>query len=398
MIYTLRPYQQRASDAGVQYFLDEDRRHNALIVASTGCGKSLIIADIAARLNEKVLVFCPSKEILEQNYRKMTTYGIPCSMYSASVNKKEISQITFVTIGSVKNEADLFKEFRYIMIDEAHLVNPKRGMYKQFLSVMKRKVLGLTATPYRLETDKKMDWESKKFESATSKLVMLTAYKRPVFREIICNIEASELMEQGYLSKMRYFHLPPPDWQEGKLFKNTTGSDYSDLSVRRMFKTTNFKAYLLSIIRRLMIPKDGKERNGILVFTRFVEDAQDIARQIDGAAYISGAMSKTERERVLKDFEEGRVKVLANAGVLIVGYDRPDLDTVLLATPTLSLARYYQEIGRALRISPEKEEGWIVDLCGNLKRFGVVSDLNMRKCENGWEVFSKDRQLTSVEL
>lgn len=398
MIYTLRPYQQRASDAGVQYFLDEDRKHNALIVASTGCGKSLIIADIAARLNEKVLVFCPSKEILEQNYRKMATYGIPCSMYSASVNKKEISQITFVTIGSVKNEADLFKEFKYIMIDEAHLVNPKRGMYKKFLSVMKRKVLGLTATPYRLETDTKMDWESKKFESATSKLVMLTAYKRPVFREIICNIEASELMEQGYLSKMRYFHLPPPNWQEGKLFKNTTGSDYTDQSVRKMFKTTNFKAYLLSIIRRLMSPKDGKERNGILVFTRFVEDAQYIARQIDGAAYISGAMSKTERERVLKDFEEGRVKVLANAGVLIVGYDRPDLDTVLLATPTLSLARYYQEIGRALRISPQKDEGWIVDLCGNLKRFGVISDLNMRQCKNGWEVFSKDRQLTSVEL
>lgn len=398
MQYVLRPYQQRASDAGVDFFLDEGKKHNALIVASTGCGKSLIIADIAARLNDKVLVFCPSKEILEQNYRKMTTYGRPCSMYSASVNKKEISQITFVTIGSMKNEADLFKEFRYIMIDEAHLVNPKRGMYKKFLTAMKRKVLGLTATPYRLETDTKMDWETKKFESATSRLMMLTAYKRPVFREIICNIEASELTEQGYLAKMRYFHLPPPDWQEGKLFKNTTGSDYTDQSVRRMFKTTNFKGYMMNVIRRLMNPKDGRPRNGILVFTRFVEDAQDIARQIDGAAYISGAMGKTERERVLKDFEEGRIKVLANAGVLIVGYDRPDLDTVLLATPTLSLARYYQEIGRALRISPEKEEGWIVDLCGNLKRFGAVSDLNMRKCDNGWEVFSKDRQLTSVEL
>lgn len=396
--FTLRPYQQRASDAGVEFFLDAKRQHNALLVLATGAGKSIVIADIAARLNDKVLVFCPSKEILEQNYRKMATYGIPCSMYSASVNMKVISQITFVTIGSVKNEVELFREFKYIMVDECHLVSSKKGMYKNFLSAMRRKVIGLTATPYRLETDVKMDWKTGKFESASSKLVMLTAFRRPIFKEIICNVEASELMMQGYLSKLRYFQLMPPDWQEGKLFKNTTGSDYSDRSVRYMYKATRFNAYVLGIIRRLMTPKDGVKRNGILVFTRFVEDARMIAHNIEGAAYISGDMGKAERERVLKDFEEGRVEVLANAGVLIVGYDRPDLDTIVLATPTLSLARYYQEIGRALRISPKKKEGWIVDLCGNVKRFGEVTDLSIRESADGWEVFSNQTQLTNVTL
>lgn len=153
MSYVLRDYQQKASDAAVSFFNNKAKKTNAIMVLPTGSGKSLIIADIAARLDGHTLVFQPSKEILEQNFKKLCSYGIlDCSIYSASFGRKEISRITFATIGSVINHPDLFSHFQSIIIDECHLVNPKEGMYKKFLELLKCKVLGLTATPYRLSS------------------------------------------------------------------------------------------------------------------------------------------------------------------------------------------------------------------------------------------------------
>lgn len=104
------------------------------MILPTGAGKSIVIADIAHRLNDYVLIFCPSREIVEQNFKKLCSYGIlDCSIYSASFNSKEISRITFATIGSVKNHPELFTHFKNIIVDECHLVNPKEGMYKDFL-------------------------------------------------------------------------------------------------------------------------------------------------------------------------------------------------------------------------------------------------------------------------
>jgi len=397
--YILRDYQRAASDAAVEFFKDDGRKYNALLVLPTGAGKSVIVADIAYRLSADVLVFCPTKEIIQQNYRKMQSYGVPCSMYSASVGRKDIARVTFASIGSVRNSPELFTHFKYVIIDEAHYVNPKHGMYKSFLKKLSCKSVGLTATPYRLETDVVMDWKTRTFKSAKSYLKMLTDFKKPVFSEIIFDIGIKALLDRGYLSRLNYYDLTPDEWNERNLFKNSAGSDYTDKSVRALYDRAGLQNRLTRIVTRLLHPKDGSTRNGILVFTRFVKEAQALAMGIEDCAYISGDMTKAARERILSDFEQGRTKVLANAGVLVVGYDRPDLDTVVLAAPTLSLARYYQEIGRAIRPHPSKKAAWVVDLCGNIRRFGEVSDLRLSDTGKGrWEVFSGCRQLTNVYL
>lgn len=145
MKFKLRPYQEEASKKAVEFFLDDKKNWNALEVLPTASGKSLILADIAARLKDKVLVFSPTKEILEQNYKKYCSYGFDnASIYSASFKSKEISDVTFATIGSVKGHPELFTDFKYILIDEVHLVKPESGMYKEFLDKLKSKVIGLT--------------------------------------------------------------------------------------------------------------------------------------------------------------------------------------------------------------------------------------------------------------
>ncbi len=389
MSFVLRDYQQKASDAAVAYFKDTKKKTNAIMVLPTGSGKSLIIADIANRLDGHTLVFQPSKEILEQNFKKLCSYGVlDCSIYSASFNSKEISRITFATIGSVKAHSELFLHFRNVIVDECHLVNPKEGMYKDFFDAVKCKVLGLTATPYRLSSSRDFG----------SMLKFITRTKPHVFSEVIYHVQVSTLLDMGYLSKVNYYPMNPTGWNELNLKINTTGADYTDKSVQKEYERIDFYSYIVHIVQRLMNPKAGGKRKGILVFTRFLKEAERLTMSIPGCVIVSGDTPKKERERILEMFKVGEIPVVANVGVLTTGFDYPELDTVVMARPTMSLAMYYQIVGRCIR--PYKgKTAWFVDLCGNINRFGEVSDLHLKDTGNGkWAVFSKGRQLTNVRF
>ena len=130
-----------------------------------------------------------------------------------------------------------------------------------------------------------------------------------------------------------------------------------------------------------------------------MKEAERLTISIPGCAIVSGDTPKKEREHILEAFKAGEIPVVANVGVLTTGFDYPELDTVVMARPTMSLAMWYQIVGRAIRPHPSKECGWIVDLCGNIKRFGEVSDLRLFDSGNGkWAVFSNGRQLTNVRF
>ena len=389
MAIILRDYQKAASDKAVAFFKDKNKKSNGVMVLPTGAGKSIVIADIAHRLNDYVLIFCPSREIVEQNFKKLCSYGIlDCSIYSASFNSKEISRITFATIGSVKSHPELFAHFKNIIVDECHLVNPIEGMYKDFFDAVKCKVLGLTATPYRLSSSRDFG----------SMLKFITRTKPRVFSEVIYHVQVSTLLDMGYLSKVNYYPMNPTGWNELNLKINTTGADYTDKSVQKEYERIDFYSYIVHIVQRLMNPKAGGKRKGILVFTRFLKEAERLTMSIPGCVIVSGDTPKKERERILEMFKVGEIPVVANVGVLTTGFDYPELDTVVMARPTMSLAMYYQIVGRCIR--PYKgKTAWFVDLCGNINRFGEVSDLHLKDTGNGkWAVFSKGRQLTNVRF
>ncbi|RHM52463.1 ATP-dependent helicase [Parabacteroides merdae] len=389
MAIILRDYQKAASDKAVAFFKDKNKKSNGVMVLPTGAGKSIVIADIAHRLNDYVLIFCPSREIVEQNFKKLCSYGIlDCSIYSASFNSKEISRITFATIGSVKSHPELFAHFKNIIVDECHLVNPIEGMYKDFFDAVKCKVLGLTATPYRLSSSRDFG----------SMLKFITRTKPHVFSEVIYHVQVSTLLDMGYLSKVNYYPMNPIGWNELNLKINTTGADYTDKSVQKEYERIDFYSYIVHIVQRLMNPKAGGKRKGILVFTQFLKEAERLTMSIPGCVIVSGDTPKKERERILEMFKVGEIPVVANVGVLTTGFDYPELDTVVMARPTMSLAMYYQIVGRCIR--PYKgKTAWFVDLCGNINRFGEVSDLHLKDTGNGkWAVFSKGRQLTNVRF
>lgn len=383
--FVLREYQEEAVRAAKKYLLDKSAQKPVLIIMPTGSGKSLIIASIAQQIDAPLIVFQPTKEILEQNYNKMMDYGIMgVTIYSASMNQKEIGNITLATIGSVYKKPEDFKHFKYVIVDEAHLVNAKGGMYKEFLSVIGSKIIGLTATPYRLSHD----------GFGGSILKFLTRTNPRVFSKVIHVTQTNYLSSMGYFSKTDYYPIKGFNRSEIKI--NSTGADYDEVSERTYYTKHDFNKSVLDVVQRLL--KVGKTR--ILVFTKFVEEAKTMAEELGNiAAMVNGDMKAKERDTIIKGFRRGDIKVVANVGVLTVGFDYPELECVVIARPTRSLTLYYQMMGRAVRPHPSKDSAWIIDMCGNYEIFGKMEDMRLVEYnDNIWSVVSRGRQLTNVYL
>lgn len=361
------------------------------------CGKSLIIADIASKLNGNVLVLQPSKEILLQNFGKLKSYGVEdISIYSASCNSKEIARITFATIGSIINRKEEFNKFKAIIVDECDVINASGGMYKDFLTHVKRKVLGLTATPYRLYSQQgiivdrefkpngtysasqyfKDGYEPKPGVVVANKCIekFMTRTSPKMFHKVIYQVSIQELLTAGFLSRLTYFSIKAVD--ESRVKRNSTGKDYDEKSLGEEFKRCGLIERLEQVVNHLLHPKVGGERIGILVFTKFIDESMELCKRIPNSAFITGETKPKERDRILNDFKEGRIKVLCNVGVLVCGFDYPALDTIVIARPTMSLRFWYQAVGRIIRPYPNKC-GWVVDLGGNIERFGEVENFHL---------------------
>lgn len=354
-------------------------------------GKSLVIADIASRLEGPLLVFQPSKEILQQNFAKLQSYGIfDCGCYSASVGCKDINRITFATIGSVMNHMSDFDCFKNIIIDECHYVNSKAGQYKQFIEAKNRQVVGLTATPYRLDR-----------AEGGSILKFLTRVRPRIFSKVIYCCQIGELLSKGYLADLHYYDLTELDLR--RVRSNSTGADYDERSLLAEYERCGFYDKLSNTVVKVLQPKSGIPRKGVLVFTAFTREARQLVDKLQSlgvnAAIVTGETPKKEREAILEGFKRREIKVVANVGVLTTGFDYPALDTVILARPTKSLGLYYQMVGRAIRPF-EGKDGWIVDLSGNYSRFGNVADLFISRPPGTtkWAVYSRGTQLTNVVL
>lgn len=366
---------------------------NGIVVAPTSYGKSLLPAAVASRLGEPVLVFQPSLELLEQNLAKMHAYGINAGVFSASAGRKEVKPVTLATIGSAVNKPHLFKGFRNVIIDEAHLshgATSTRGnetgatMYKKFLSAIGNpKMIGMTATPFRLASN-----------SLGSENRFITRMKNSLWDEVIYVKQIGELKREGYLANMEYFYYRGID--PTQLVMNRTGSDYTDASVRAAMMGGHWEAKVINILERLL--KHG--RKSILVFTPFVKDSERIASFMpDVAKVVHGEMHPEERRKVIADFKEHRIPIVLNCQVLGIGFDHPSLDTIVDAAPTTSMSKWYQRYGRGLRTHPDKVSTYIVDMWGSTKVFGKVEDLVVQKDWKGkWIVSSGGKQLTNVIL
>ena len=362
----LRDYQVKAIRDTYKWLYEHEG--NPCIVAPTGSGKAHIIAgfceDILKRnKNAKILVLSHVKELLVQDAEKICLAWpqAPIAIYSAGLGTKEISAITVAGIQSIWRKPEELGRIDVVIVDEAHMIqNEDEGMYRRLLSSLhelnpKMRMIGLTATPYRLGQG------------------LLTEGDNAIFQALIEPVTIEELVQRKFLARLTSTFTDLKMNVEG--IKKVQG-DYEKQELESRVNSSDINAKVVSeTIRR------AGDRKAWLVFCVSISHAEKmrdefIAQGVRAEAITSKTTSE-ERARIFADFKAGKIRAVTNVGVATTGFDYPDIDVIVMARPTLSPGLYIQMSGRGMRIkSPGHHQDCLVlDFAGNIARHGAVTKI-----------------------
>lgn len=383
--YKLRGYQNEAVEAGCEIFR---LGKNGILSMPTGSGKSLVIAGIATALKGDIVVLQPTKEILEQNFNKLYEFGHRnMAIFSASIGSKRRAQVTFATIGSIITRTSQFSNTSVIIVDECHLVNANQGQYLEFINKLGVPVVGLTATPYRMNAG---------FGGSVVQAKFLHRTRPRIFDHIAHITQNDDLHNQGYLCQINY--VLDKDYDPYAIALKSTGLNYDE----RALANYQSAKHICQKAAEVVIAHHDRV-NHFLVFASSVEESktiEDILKKSGiSASHVDGKTKKGDRESIISDFKYGRTRVVVNVGVLTTGFDFPALDGIVLARPTMSLPLFYQMVGRGVRENEGKECCRIFDLCGNVERFGKPEEYRI-ETPNGrlHRLKSGEKYLTGVNF
>jgi len=373
----LRPYQRAAIDGLYNYWSDK-KGDNPIIVSPTGSGKSLIIAhlikDAMSYPGTRVLILTHVKELLEQNASELVALypEADVGFYSASLKKKVLRKpITFAGIQSIHKKAyQMVPAPDLVIVDEAHLIPKNYGTrYNKFLSDLRIcnrgvKVVGLTATPYRLDSG----W--------------LHEGDNAIFDGIAYDIPVADLMEQGFLapviskSGVKTIDLS----NVGK-----RGGEYIESELAKAASDPELVTETVAEIVRY-----GAERKAWLVFACGVNHAELLRAEFEThgieADVVTGADGMSARAEKIERLRRGGSKCLINVNVLTTGFNVPHVDLVAIVRATESTGLYIQIVGRGTRIAPGKDNCLVLDYGDNVMRHGFIDKIKPKikgKSENG---------------
>ncbi|ELB2134078.1 DEAD/DEAH box helicase [Vibrio parahaemolyticus] len=358
-MYTLRPYQADSVKAVIHYF----RKHStpAVIVLPTGAGKSLVIAELARLAKGRVLVLAHVKELVEQNHAKYEGYGLKGAIFSAGLGRKETDQqVVFASVQSVVRNLDSFKnQFSLLVIDECHRVpDDKNSSYQKVITHLRElnpgiKVLGLTATPYRLG----MGWI---YQYHTRGQVRTEESR--FFRDCIFELPIRYLLDENFLTPARMMDAPVLSYDFSQLKPANTGR-YKEAEMDMVIDKA--KRATPQIVEQII--QYARERKGVMIFAATVRHAQEIHCLLPEGetAIVIGDTPTPERDAIIQAFKNREIKYLVNVSVLTTGFDAPHVDLIAILRPTESVSLYQQIVGRGLRLSEGKNECLVLDYAGN---------------------------------
>jgi len=373
---SLRPYQTAAIEGLYDYWASK-RGNDPLIVAPTGAGKSLILAklveDALSFPGTRVLMLTHVKELIQQNAEELIGIlpGVDLGFYSASIGQKRLDrQVTFAGIQSIwKRAPDMVPPPDLVVIDEAHLV-PKNTTtrYGKFLNDLRQcnpavKIVGLTATPYRLDSG------------------YLHKGEGAIFDGVAYDIPIGMLMDEGYLAPVVAKRAKDQIDLSGVAKR---GGEFIESQLAQAAVAGN----LVNTTADEIIAA-GEDRRSWLVFASGVAHAEQLAKAFRDrgthAEVVTGSDNKTERARKIADFKAERLRCLINIGVLTAGFNHPATDLVALVRATASPGLYVQMVGRGTRKAEGKDDCMVLDFGGNVERHGLLDQIKIKEKSSGAE-------------
>ncbi|WP_132255255.1 DEAD/DEAH box helicase [Methylobacterium segetis] len=364
----LRDYQRASLDALDAHWRGGGR--DGLVVLPTGAGKAFVIAalvreTLARAPATRVAIVTHSRELIAQNHQELLAHWpeAPAGIDSAGLGRRDSgARVLFCGIQSVWSRVEAIGARDLVVVDEAHLIpRSAETRYGRFLAGLRARrpelrVVGLTATPYRLDSGRLDEGEGR------------------IFERIVYEANVGDLIHRGYLSplvsKATFTALDVSGVAK-------RGGDYVpsalDAAVNQDWITRAAVEEMVTF---------GERRRAWLAFCVSLAHADAVRDAVRAHGLtcetVSGETGKRERDRIVRAFREGRIRCLTSVGVLATGFNVPAVDLVALLRPTQSTGLYVQQVGRALRLAPGKADALILDYAGLVRMHGPVDIVTAR--------------------
>lgn len=369
----LRDYQE----AAVQGIRDSFRQGNrrVLLVLPTGGGKTICFSYIAAGVSKndkRVLIIAHRRELLKQISKALKAVGVHHAVMTGGYRGIPVAKVVVASVFTLANRLKRFPEPDLIIGDEAHHFTPDSSWGKVVQAFPKARVLGVTATPERLD----------------GKGLGL------LFDDMVLGPTVAELTEQGFLSPADVYAPSRPDLKGIR----TRMGDYVHADLEGAMDKPSITGSAVSHYAKLA---NGKRA---IAFCVSVKHAKDVAEDFRRAGFISshidGGMDEKERDGILKKFEDGDIQVLTSCDLVSEGFDLPAVEVAIMLRPTKSLSLYLQQC-----LDSETEiltkRGWVghsditesdviasKDMSDGSIKWGPVRGITRRPLAEGEKMFS----------
>ena len=349
------PFQQEILDK-IEFERVRHDRHQNLVVAATGTGKTIIAGLDFKRLrsgagrNLSLLFVAHREEILTQSqrvFREILREGDFGELLVNGEKPKEghhvfasIQSLSRIDLSQIRPDA-----YDVVIVDEIH--HSAAMTYRRLLEHLRPvELLGLTATPERSDGESILGWFGGR---------------------IAAELRLWEALERGVLCPFQYFgihdgtDLSTVAWTRGRY-------DFSALTNVYTGDHARVKLIAEELIKKVTDAKNMRA----LGFCVSVKHAEFMAQQFAAlgipAIAISGETPDDERRSALKRLKSREVNVVFAVDLFNEGIDLPEIDTVLFLRPTESATVFLQQLGRGLRKVDGKDCLTVLDFIGQANR------------------------------
>jgi superfamily II DNA or RNA helicase len=355
----LRDYQGEAANRLREALLDTGRGQ---IVLATGLGKTVVMAEVVADLLRdnlvaagRVLVLAHTCELVEQLHRSFW-YHLPKWVCTHQLSDGETPTfwegVTFATVQSVRSRIDVLPQFDLVVVDEAHHIGAET--FRNTITALNPRMLaGVTATPWRGD-----------------------GYDLDVILgPALVRIGIAEGLQRGFLAEVDYRLLGDDlDWA---FVQTVSRYGYSLSQLNRCLIIPTRDDQAARIIREVV---EKEKRRAGLVFSPTIVHAETFAailrRYGFRAEAISSEQPPRERDLVMSRFRAGQLDIVATVDLFNEGVDLPDVDLIVFMRATHSRRIFVQQLGRGLRVSPNKDRVVVLDFVTDLRRIAEVVELD----------------------
>lgn len=333
---------------------------SVMVQMPTGTGKTVLLSEVVKGEEQRVKnpwvwIVVHRRELVEQIRDTLNTM-LSCPYSTLDTTSPLLSENSRIKIMSIqwlsRHYQDMAEKPSLIVIDEAH-----HAVAKTYAEVMnaypEARKLGMTATPCRLNKKGFTD----------------------LFDVLLQSWPTKKFIADGRLSLYDYMSIKADSIDQRMVFGLTKRGADGDFSLKEMSEKLDVQPSIERLCDTIL--RYASNKKGI-VYAIDIKHAEHIAEQyrVHGihAVAISSKTPNDERRLTIDNFKAGLIQVLVNVDLFGEGFDCPDVEFIQLARPTLSLAKYLQQVGRGMRVFEGKKFCLILDNVGLYRLFGLPSD------------------------